>query len=205
MPSPAPDARTVCCPLTITSALHPVPPFADRRHTPQLRTFVEMVSNCMATGLNTFLKMSRAASIALVTSALCGCSYSYPLEVGFSDGKVIFSATKHSSGCLSSLEVTSQTGQSMWKFDGPLRFVDCKNELPLVYGHVPSGTTSAGLPQRLKPDVTYYIYASDGDTYYGSFRIRRMLSVDSDPERGRNGPYFNGNFPKATNSVSDGS
>ena len=157
---------------------------------------MDVVSNCMATGPNKLLKAARRAFVVLATSALCGCSYSYPLEVKFLDGKIVFSAEGHSSGCLSALEVTSQTGQSMWKFDGPLRFRDCKNKLPLVYGHVPAGTTAAGPPKRLEPGVTYYVYASDGDTYYGSFEIKRVLKVDSNPEAGRNGPYFNGNFPK---------
>ena len=163
-----------------------------------------MVSNCMATGADRLFNTLRTAFIALVTSALCGCSYSYPLKVVFLDGNIAFSTDRHSSGCLSTLEVTSQTGQSMWKFDGPLRFTDCKNELPLVYGHIAAGTTSAGPPKRLEPDVTYYVYASDGDTYYGSFKIRRVLKVDSESEAGRNGPYFNGNFPKTTNPVLNG-
>jgi hypothetical protein len=127
---------------------------------------------------------------------LLACSYSYPLDVSFSDGKVIFSAKEHSSGCLSDLEVTSEAGETMWKFQGPLRFVDCRNEFPLVYGHLPSGTTAPRKAKPLRPNVTYYIYASDGDTYYGSFRIKPVLVIDSDPEGGHNGPYFR-------NSLSD--
>ena len=71
-----------------------------------------------------------------------------------------------------------------------------RRDLPDVPGDVPAGTTAEGPPKRLEPGVTYYVYASDGDTYYGSFEIKRVLKVDSNPEAGRNGPYFNGNFPK---------
>src|SRR5665213_3688379 len=128
--------------------------------------------------------------MVLATLALVGCSYSYPLDVSFSASKVMFSAKKHSSGCLDYLEVKSDAGELMWRFEGPLRLSDCRSDLPLIYGHVPPGSTSSIPAKRLRTNVRYYVAASDGDSYFGSFRIQRMLAIDSDPEEGRNGPYF---------------
>ena len=158
----------------------------------------------MALSRDELLAIARIALISISSMTLYGCSFSYPIDVGFLNGNVVFSAARQSSGCLSSLEVTSETGQSMWKFEGPLRFTDCRSEFPLVYGHVPSGTNSAGPAIHLKPNVKYYIYASDGDTYYGSFQIKLVMRVDSDPQGGRNGPFFNGSFPRMKNPISNG-
>ncbi len=88
----------------------------------------------------------------------------------------------------------------MWKFEGPLRFDKCRNELPLLYGHVPSGTVATVEAKTLKPNIRYYIYASDGDTYYGSFRISEVFVIDSDPKEGHNGPYFRSSLSNANAS-----
>jgi hypothetical protein len=134
--------------------------------------------------------LSYGASV-LAMLALTACSYSYPIEVSFIGGRVAFSVSEHSSGCLNYLEVKSETGQLMWRFEGPLRLSGCRNDFPLIYGATPRSATSSVPAKKLLPDVRYYIAASDGDSYYGSFRVRRILSIDSDPVEGRNGPYFN--------------
>lgn len=80
----------------------------------------------------------------------------------------------------------------MWEFEGPLQLSDCRSDFPLNYGATPHSATSSVAAKPLLPNIRYYVAASDGDSYYGSFRIKRVLSIDSDPKEGRNGPYFNG-------------
>ena len=135
----------------------------------------------------------RLSSSACVVAALAltACSYSYPIDVSFIGGKVAFSASEHSSGCLNYLEVKSETGQLMWRFEGPLQLSGCRSDFPLIYGATPRTATSSVPAKKLLSNVRYYIAASDGDSYYGSFRVRRVLSIDSDPAEGQNGPYFN--------------
>ena len=79
----------------------------------------------------------------------------------------------------------------MWRFEGPLRLSDCRSDFPLLYGATPRSATSSVPAKKLLSNVRYYIAASDGDSYYGSFLVRRVLSIESDPKEGRNGPYFN--------------
>ena len=134
----------------------------------------------------------RYGLIALAPLLLASCSYSYPIDVGFVRGKVAFSAKKHSSGCLDYLEVKSEAGELMWRFEGPLQLSDCRSDFPLTYGATPRSATASTPAKKLLPNTQYYIAASDGDSYYGSFRIGRVLLIDSDSEKGRDGPYFNG-------------
>ncbi|MHA6719118.1 hypothetical protein ACX40Y_06655 [Sphingomonas sp. RS6] len=143
--------------------------------------------------------MSRTASSAhrfplwlsaLFLLALAGCSYAYPIDVDFVGGEIVFSAEDRSSGCLSHFEVTSEAGDLMWSFDKPLKFSECRSDFPLKYGATPEDATDSKPAKKLMPNVRYYVYATDGDTYYGSFRFRRVLSMESDPEKGRDGPNF---------------
>lgn len=148
----------------------------------------------------TILRLLGYGAIGTAAISLVGCSYSYPLDVSFSNGQIVFSAEKKSSGCLDFLEVKSATGEVMWAFDGPLRLSDCKSDLPLVYGRVPAGVKLSQSAKKLKPNEKYYVAASDGDSYYGSFRIRQVMVIDSDPEGGRSGPYFKGDLTNETMS-----
>jgi hypothetical protein len=127
-------------------------------------------------------------AVALLATS---CSSSYPIEVTFINGKVAFSASKRLDGCLNYLEVKSESGELMWRFEGPFRHSECHNDFPLIYGSAPQSAASSTCAKRLLPDIRYYVAASDGDSYYGSFRVRRVLSIESDPKEGRNGPYFN--------------
>lgn len=129
---------------------------------------------------------------ALAPLLLAGCSYSYPIDVGFVGGKVAFSANEHGSGCLNYLEVKSEAGELMWRFEGPLQLSDCRSDFPLIYGATPRSATASTPAKKLLPNIRYYIAASDGDSYYGSFRVKRVLTIDSDPKNGRDGPFFNG-------------
>ncbi|WP_126001954.1 hypothetical protein [Sphingomonas sp. ABOLE] len=105
-------------------------------------------------------------------------------------GEIIFSVKDRNSGCLNHFEVTSETGDLMWSFDKPLKHSDCRSNFPLKYGATPGDATGSTPAKKLTPNVRYYVYATDGDTYYGSFRFRRVLSMQSNPEKGREGPNF---------------
>jgi hypothetical protein len=150
-------------------------------------------------------KVAAGWFVAALLFGVSGCSFSYPLDVGFSAGRIVFSAKEKSSGCLNYFEVTSSTGELMWKFEGPLRLGDCRSDLPLTYGHAPSSVTSLVSAKRLQFNVKYFVAASDGDSYYGSFRIRPVLRLESDPNEGQNGPFFKGDAANMTKPATNGS
>jgi len=127
---------------------------------------------------------------AAASLTLAGCSYGYPLDVEFYEGKVSFVANRHGSGCLSYLEVRSESGEVMWHFERPLPHLDCGIDFPLIYGKLPSGTTSSAPAKPLQENIRYNVEASDGDWYSGSFRIRRVLKIESDPNDGAHGHIF---------------
>lgn len=118
--------------------------------------------------------------------SLTGCSYSYPVDAFFLDGKLHFRATEKLNGCLNDFSVVSETGETMWAIEGPFRTGPCQDSFPLAYGIAPSELKTRLAAKPLKAGVRYRIEGSDGDRYYGSFQYRRALIITNMPEAARN-------------------
>ncbi len=131
-----------------------------------------------------------ACGLALALLPMAGCSNAYPLDVVFIGRNVAFAAKKHSPRCLFYVKVASGSGEVMWQFNGPLQSPDCKSDFPLIYGKVPRGAQSPFPAKPIQPNVEYFVEATDGDWYLGSFRIRRVLKIESAPIHGEEGHLF---------------
>ena len=117
--------------------------------------------------------------------AVAGCSYSYPVEAVFINGKLHFQAEEKLNGCLSNFSVESEAGEVVWAIDGEFRGSPCEDNFPLAYGVVPRGMTTLSPAKPLKAGVLYKVRGSDGDHYYGAFRYRRTLVITNTPEIAR--------------------
>jgi hypothetical protein len=113
---------------------------------------------------------------------LAGCSYSYPVEAVFMDGKLHFRASGKLNGCLNDLRVISEAGEVMWSVDGEFRTSPCDDSFPVAYGVAPSGLRDRVAAKPLKAGVRYTVEGSDGDRYYGAFQYRRALVITNTPE-----------------------
>lgn len=135
--------------------------------------------------------MFRAVVPILCTLALSGCSYSYDVQAGFSDGRLTFDANPQwGADCLRRVEVTLEErgGETVWEQsishdDG------CENQFPISYGeplrgraHVYESGGAAvamiGAPapliaaKRLRIGVIYTVSTTTGATGYGCGRFR---------------------------------
>jgi hypothetical protein len=148
-------------------------------------------------------RMKRA--VLAVALLLPGCSFSYPMEAMFVDGRLAFDAKRHSSGCIDYFEITNSSGQTMWRVEGKYQYPECKSSLPVVYGVVPHDTEQTAPLRHLRAGERYYIAGNDGDSYYGSFKLREVVAIDNDVEAGRSPPQANGSFNELAQPVGNGS
>lgn len=128
---------------------------------------------------------SRLMALLPLSVAVYGCSYHYELRAVFQDGKVtIVPANDTGTGCLWRFTVTSDQGHVVWGVEGGAYSPPpCDNKFPITYGQVPSGMKERVRAQPLHLGVTYHVEASDGDSYSGSFRLRRVLVIDQVSEQ----------------------
>ncbi|MBV9529138.1 hypothetical protein [Sphingomonas sp.] len=128
---------------------------------------------------------SRLIALLPLSVALYGCSYHYDLRAVFQDGRVtVVPKNDKGTGCLWMFTVTSDQGRVVWDVDGGAYSPPpCDDKFPITYGQVPSGMKERVRAQPLQPGVTYRIEASDGDSYSGSFRLRRVLVIDEVSEQ----------------------
>lgn len=137
--------------------------------------------------------------------ALSGCSYSYPIDAVFVGGRLAFDAKKQGSGCIYQLEVTDDSGRPMWSVEGSYQPSSCQSSLPVVYGVAPRGTEQTVRPKRLRTGERYYVWASDGDSYHGSFKLREMIAIDNDHEAGKNAPLLEKRLEELTEPATNSS
>ena len=78
----------------------------------------------------------------VLTLAVAGCSYSYPVEAVLISGKLHFQAKEKLNGCLNDFRVESEAGEVMWAIEGDFKSSPCENNFPLAYGVVRRGLTS---------------------------------------------------------------
>ena len=116
---------------------------------------------------------------------LVSCSYHYDLKVVAQNDQILIEpAGKQGNGCLSILTVEGPDHEIMWGLNSnTYRYGQdpCKSSFPVTYGVAPPGLPERSPPMPLKEGVTYTVYAWDGDSYDGAFRLRRGIVVDNVP------------------------
>lgn len=122
----------------------------------------------------------------IVSPLLAGCSYAYPVEAVFIQGKLHFVAKDKFSGCLNDFRVVSEAGEIMWAITSDFRSSPCPDNFPLAYGVAPIPLKTKAAAKPLKIGVRYRIEGSDGDRYYGAFFYRRVTVVTNTPETAKN-------------------
>jgi hypothetical protein len=123
--------------------------------------------------------------LAVVGLTLAGCSYAYPIEAVFINGKLHFRANEKLNGCLNDLNVVSETGEIMWSIHGEFRTSPCDDSFPVAYGVAPNGLQERVAAKPLKAGVRYTVDGYDGDSYYGAFQYRRAIIITNTPDLAR--------------------
>jgi hypothetical protein len=116
---------------------------------------------------------------------LTGCSRSLPVEAVVIDGAISFIADEKLNGCLDTFRVVSDDGEVMWQIEGEFRSSPCRDNFPLRYGVTPAELSTHTEPKPLRPGPLYRIAGSDGDHYYGAFRIAPSGLIINTPEVAR--------------------
>lgn len=110
-----------------------------------------------------------------VAFILNACSPVYELKVTEKRGEIWFEPIgDRGSGCLATLTVTSETGDTIWAIeDRSTAFTPCQiDRFPIHFGVTPSGMSEVVAPKTLESGVYYRIEATDGQVYLGGFRNR---------------------------------
>ena len=135
--------------------------------------------------------MLRAAVPILYIVALSGCSYSYGVRAGVSNGRVVFDANPQwGADCVRHVEVRSEENGAGTIWEQTISFDDgCENEFPVTYGVPlrgrPHAYGSAGVPgammgtpassvaaKKLRAGIIYTVSTTTGATGYGCGRFR---------------------------------
>lgn len=139
--------------------------------------------------------MFRAVVPILCILALSGCSYSYDVQAGVSDGRLTFDANPQwGADCIRRVEVRLEEDgeETVWE-QSISHDDDCENRFPINYGEPLRGRPhiydSGGVPdamngtpapsvaaEKLRVGVIYKVSTTTGATGYGCGRFRIELN-----------------------------
>ncbi|MCZ8034004.1 MAG: hypothetical protein O9288_04555 [Novosphingobium sp.] len=120
----------------------------------------------------------QAIAVAILSTALSGCSYVYNILAVLRDGRVVFivdPASSNAPSCVRRVEVSvAGSGERTWRES--VDYDDaCTNRFPIVYGFGFKGRNQPDWPAiqatALQRGVTYEVSTTTGATGYGSGRF----------------------------------